>query len=188
MNGWGSIGTPYPLYAPRILGVGGGYQVEIPPTRTFPLEDLLLAKFCPDPSSGLDFYREHTSRQTDTHTHIALYVLDRPFKDCQSLIKFCQIGEISPNLVTLIEIQPKLIFNWIWFLGVLSVSAVPVNTGDLTYIKPWNSFVADNKVIPLSTVFGWNKPIWVMSFIYYFNFVYMLTSKLFWILHLNLRL
>ena len=37
-----------------------------------PLEDHLCAKFRPDPSSRLDFYRE----QTDTHTDIALYVLD----------------------------------------------------------------------------------------------------------------
>ena len=43
-----------------------------------PLEDHLRAKFHPDPSSHLDFYREQTDRQTDTHTHtdMALYVLE----------------------------------------------------------------------------------------------------------------
>ena len=41
-----------------------------------PLEDHLCAKFRPDPSSRLDFYREHTDTQTDRHTDIALYVLD----------------------------------------------------------------------------------------------------------------
>ena len=57
-------------------GWGGGIGLTPPPTKNLPpLEDHLCVKFCPDPSSSLDFYRE----QTNTHTHIALYVLeDRP--------------------------------------------------------------------------------------------------------------
>ena len=51
--------TPFTHPVPK----GGGYGVKNPP-RTFPLEDHLLAKFHPDPSSGLDFFRE----QTDTPT------------------------------------------------------------------------------------------------------------------------
>ena len=62
---------------------GWGYRVETPKNLP-PLEDHLRAKFCPDPSSRLDFYREQTDRQTDRHTNkhthtptdIALYVLD----------------------------------------------------------------------------------------------------------------
>ena len=54
---------------------GWGYRVETPQEPS-PLEDHLRAKFRPDPSSRLDFYREHTDTQTDRHTDIALYVLD----------------------------------------------------------------------------------------------------------------
>ena len=60
--------TPFPHPIPG----GGGYRVESPPKNLPPLEDHLRAKFRPDPSSRLDFYREHTDTQTD----IALYVLD----------------------------------------------------------------------------------------------------------------
>ena len=74
MHGWGSRGTPHPLYAPRTRG-GGGTGSK-PPKNLPPLEDHLRAKFRPDLSSRLDFYREHTDRHTDTHTDIALYVLD----------------------------------------------------------------------------------------------------------------
>ena len=41
-----------------------------------PLKDHLRAKFCPDPSSHLDFYREQTHTHTDRQTDIALYVLE----------------------------------------------------------------------------------------------------------------
>ena len=51
---------------------GGGGIGSKPPQEPSPLEDHLRAKFRPDPSSRLDFYRE----QTDRHTDIALYVLD----------------------------------------------------------------------------------------------------------------
>ena len=71
MHGWGSRGTPHPLYAPCTWGGGGGTGSK-PPQEPSPLEDHLCAKFRPDPSSRLDFYRE----QTDTHTDIALSVLD----------------------------------------------------------------------------------------------------------------
>ena len=53
----------------------GGYRVKTPP-RTFPLKDHFRAKFHPDSSSRLDFYREQTDRQTNKQTNIAFYVLD----------------------------------------------------------------------------------------------------------------
>ena len=52
---------------------GWGYWFEIPQEPSL-LEDHLLAKFHPNPSSRLDFFREQTD--TDTQTDIALYVLD----------------------------------------------------------------------------------------------------------------
>ena len=64
MHGWGSRGTPYPLYASRTRGVG--VPGRNPPKNLLPLEDHLRAKFRPDPSSRLDFYREHTDRHTHT--------------------------------------------------------------------------------------------------------------------------
>ena len=55
--------------APRTLFThpvpGGGYQVKKNP-RTFPLEDHICAKFRPDLSSRLDFYRD---KQTHRHPH-----------------------------------------------------------------------------------------------------------------------
>ena len=42
---------------------GWGYQVETPEEPS-PLEDHLPAKFRPDRSSRLDFYREQTNTQT----------------------------------------------------------------------------------------------------------------------------
>ena len=71
MHGWGLRGTLYPLYATGTRGGGTGSNPP-PPQEPSPLKDHLHAKFHPDPSSRLDFYRE----QTDRHTHIALYVLD----------------------------------------------------------------------------------------------------------------
>ena len=63
---WTSFTHPIPK--------GWGYQVETP-SRTFPpLEDHLRAKFHPDPSRGLDFYREQTN--IHTHPNIALYVVE----------------------------------------------------------------------------------------------------------------
>ena len=56
--------TPFMHPVPR----GWGYRVETP-QESSPLEDHLCAKFHPDPSSSLDFYREQT------HRH-CLYVLD----------------------------------------------------------------------------------------------------------------
>ena len=64
-----------------------------PPKNLPPLEDHLRAKFRPDPSSRLDFYREHTDTQTDRHTDIALYVLDNNF-----LIIFC--SDVFPEIDT----------------------------------------------------------------------------------------
>ena len=56
-----------------------------------PLEDHLCAKFRPDPSSRLDFYREHTDTQThrQTHRHCPLCIrwlgtLHLHFGDCPS--------------------------------------------------------------------------------------------------------
>ena len=60
--------TPFTHPVPGGVGVPG----RNPPKNLPPLEDHLRAKFRPDPSSRLDFYRE----QTDTQTDIALYVLD----------------------------------------------------------------------------------------------------------------
>ena len=58
MHGWGSRGTPLPLYAPhtREVGVPGWNHPKNLPA----LEDHLRAKFRPNPSSHLDFYREQT--------------------------------------------------------------------------------------------------------------------------------
>ena len=50
-------------------GVGTGLKH---PQESSPLKDYLCAKFHPNPSSHLDFYRE----QTYTHTNIAPYVLE----------------------------------------------------------------------------------------------------------------
>ena len=52
---------------------GWGYWFEIPQEPSL-LKDHLLAKFHPNPSCRLDFFREQTD--TDTQTDIALYVLD----------------------------------------------------------------------------------------------------------------
>ena len=54
-----------------------GVPSRNPPKNLPPIEDYLRAKFRPDPSSRLDFYRE----QTDTQTDIALYVLDKTCLD-----------------------------------------------------------------------------------------------------------
>ena len=70
--------TPFMHPVPR-----GVYQVETPQEPS-PLKDHLHAKFCPDRSSRLDFYREHTDTQTD----IALYVLDGGLKFSQT--KYCK--------------------------------------------------------------------------------------------------
>ena len=59
--------APHTPFTHPVPGVGGGGTGS---KKT--LEDHLCAKFYPNPSSHLNFYRE----QTDTHTHIALYVLD----------------------------------------------------------------------------------------------------------------
>ena len=62
MHGWGSRApwTPFMHPVPK----GGGYRVETPQEPS-PLDDHLHSKFCPDPSSHLDSYREHTPIQTD---------------------------------------------------------------------------------------------------------------------------
>ena len=52
--------TPFTHPVPRGVGVPG----QNPPKILPPLEDHLRAKFRPDPSSRLDFYREHTHRQS----------------------------------------------------------------------------------------------------------------------------
>ena len=62
MHGWCSRGTSYPLYAPRTQGVGVSGQKNHKNLPT--LEDHICTKFHPDPSSGLDFYREQTIKPT----------------------------------------------------------------------------------------------------------------------------
>ena len=63
------LSHPEPLlHAPQGVGVQG----RPPPKNLPPLEDHLHAKFHPDLSSILDFYRE----QTNKHTHIGLYLVD----------------------------------------------------------------------------------------------------------------
>ena len=62
-----------PLCTPYL---GGGGTGSTPPRTFTPLKDHLHAKFHPDPSSSLDFYREQTDKETNTHTHIVLYIVD----------------------------------------------------------------------------------------------------------------
>ena len=71
MHGWGSRGIPHPLYTPCTQGGGG--TVSKKTQEPSPLEDHLRAKFRPDPSSRLDFYREQTHTQTNTHTLPFMY-------------------------------------------------------------------------------------------------------------------
>ena len=56
--------APCTPFTHPVPGVGWGTGFNPPPPRTFPLEDHLCAKFHPDLSSGLDFYREQTDRHT----------------------------------------------------------------------------------------------------------------------------
>ena len=70
-HNWGSRGTLDPIIAPH-TPVEVGVPGQLPPQEPSPLEDHLSTKFHPHPSSGLDFHREHTDRQTK----IALYVLE----------------------------------------------------------------------------------------------------------------
>ena len=51
--------TPFTPFKHPVPG-GEEYWVDTPPKNLPTLKDLLLAKFHQDPSSGLDFYREHT--------------------------------------------------------------------------------------------------------------------------------
>ena len=61
--------TPFTHPVPGGVGVPGQKK----PKNLPPLKDHLRAKFCPDPSSRLDFYREHTDTQTDTQTLPFMY-------------------------------------------------------------------------------------------------------------------
>ena len=67
MHGWGSRGTPDPLYSPCTRRVMSARLTSPPPPKNLPaLEDHLLAKFLQNPSSSLDFYWEQTPIQTHT--------------------------------------------------------------------------------------------------------------------------
>ena len=62
-----TVEAPEAPRTPFTHPVPGG--VGVPPQEPSPLEDHLRAKFRPDPSSRLDFYRE----QTNTHTLAFMY-------------------------------------------------------------------------------------------------------------------
>ena len=66
MHGWGSRGTPDPLYSPCTRRVMSARLTSPPPKNLPALEDHLLAKFLQNPSSSLDFYWEQTPIQTHT--------------------------------------------------------------------------------------------------------------------------
>ena len=60
--------------APRTLG--GGVLGQKKTQEPSPLEDHLCAKFHPDLSSRLDFYREQTHPHTDRHCPLCIRFLE----------------------------------------------------------------------------------------------------------------
>ena len=66
-----------------------------------PLEDHLCAKFRPDPSSRLDFYREQTDRHTDRHCPLCIRLLS-----CSTL-KQSNLDQSRPFLLQLLELTVR---------------------------------------------------------------------------------
>ena len=88
---------------------GVGYRVKKKPQEPSPLKDHLCAKFHPDPSSHLDFYREQTDTKTQKHTDIALYVLDVPIPI--SMTKYCSFMYLTHPLGRCTHLQEAIILN-----------------------------------------------------------------------------
>ena len=73
MHGWGSRGTPHPLYAPRIRGAG--VMGRNPPKNLPSMRTTSIPNFFPiHPAVWISI----ENKQTPTPTDIALYVLDFP--------------------------------------------------------------------------------------------------------------
>ena len=132
MQGWGSRGTPHPLYAPCTRG-----WVE-PPPEPSPSRTTSVPNFVP---IGPAVWISIENTQTNKHTHIALYVLDSLQWSLQSS-KLC------------------LVYAWVFYVIVYPVwntsnifwKPEPHHLTEETYLK-WTILLPSSKWAKKSSPF-----------------------------------